>query len=119
VTVWGSGTPRREFLHVDDMADACLHIMEREDAPDLVNVGVGEDVTIAEVAGIVRDVVGYAGEIEFDRSKPDGTPRKLLDVTVLAGLGWRSRIGLREGLAATYAWYLEHHAPSLVSTEPG
>jgi GDP-L-fucose synthase len=110
VSVWGSGTPRREFLHADDMADACVHLVQRGDAPDLVNVGVGEDVTIAEVAGIVRDVVGYDGEIDFDRSKPDGTPRKLLDVSVLTGLGWRARIGLREGLASTYAWFRSHVA---------
>jgi GDP-L-fucose synthase len=110
VTVWGSGAPRREFLHADDMADACVFLMERGDAPELVNVGVGEDVTIAEVAALVRDVVGYTGEIEFDHTKPDGTPRKLLDVSRLTGLGWHARIGLREGLASTYAWFQSHVA---------
>jgi GDP-L-fucose synthase len=110
VTVWGSGTPRREFLHVDDMADACVFLMERGEVPELVNVGVGEDVTIADVAALVREVVGYDGEIVFDRSKPDGTPRKLLDVSRLRELGWSPRVGLREGLAGTYAWYVRERA---------
>ncbi|MBC7266468.1 MAG: GDP-L-fucose synthase [Coriobacteriia bacterium] len=108
VTVWGTGTPRREFLHVDDLADAALFLMERYDEEEIVNVGVGEDVSIAELAEIVRDVVGYEGEIVYDTSKPDGTPRKLLDVSRLHALGWRARIGLREGIEQTYRWYCEH-----------
>lgn len=108
VVVWGTGTPRREFLHVDDMADACVHLMQVYDGEAIVNVGVGEDITIADVAGLVGQVVGYTGRIVYDTSKPDGTPRKLLDVTRLASTGWRARTGLAEGLAATYAWFLEH-----------
>jgi GDP-L-fucose synthase len=112
VVVWGTGTPRREFLHVDDLADACRFVLERVSAraggPDLLNVGVGRDLSIRELAELVRDVVGYPGEIAFDPSKPDGTPRKLLDVDRLARLGWRARIPLREGIAATYRWYLEN-----------
>lgn len=108
VTLWGTGSPRREFLHVDDLADAAVFLMERYDGEDIINVGVGEDVTIAELAEIVRDVVGYEGAIEWDTSKPDGTPRKLLDVSRLHALGWRARIGLREGIEQTYRWYCEH-----------
>jgi len=107
VEVWGSGTPRREFLHVDDLADACLFLMERHDDPAIVNVGTGEEVTIAELARLVREVVGFEGELRFDPSKPDGTPRKLLDVSRLRGLGWVAKIGLREGLETTYRWFLE------------
>ena len=110
VTVWGSGTPRREFLHVDDMADACVFLMRRDGLADLVNVGRGEDVSIAELSELVRSVVGYGGAIVFDRSRPDGTPRKLLDVSRLRGLGWEPRIPLADGLADTYRWFLEHHA---------
>jgi GDP-L-fucose synthase len=106
VTVWGTGTPRREFLHVDDLADAACWLMERYDSPELINVGVGEDISIAELALLIGEVVGYAGAIEYDRERPDGTPRKLLDVGKLHGLGWRHKIGLREGIASTYAWYL-------------
>ncbi|PWW21825.1 GDP-L-fucose synthase [Geodermatophilus normandii] len=105
VVVWGSGTPRREFLHVDDLARACLHLLEHYDAPEPVNVGVGTDVSIAELARLVADVVGYQGAIEFDRSKPDGTPRKLLDVSRLHALGWEARIPLREGIEETYRWF--------------
>ena len=108
VPVWGSGRPRREFLHVDDLADACLYLMRRYDEPEIVNVGVGEDVTIRELAELVREVVGYQGELEFDPSKPDGTPRKLLDVSRLAALGWRARIPLRQGVAAVYEWFRAH-----------
>jgi GDP-L-fucose synthase len=108
VTVWGSGTPRRELLHVDDLADAALFLMQTYDDEAIVNVGVGEDLTIRALAELVREVVGYPGEIVCDASKPDGTPRKLLDVTRLHALGWRARIPLREGIAGTYAWYLEH-----------
>ncbi|MBN8610218.1 MAG: GDP-L-fucose synthase [Deltaproteobacteria bacterium] len=106
VTLWGTGTPRREFLHVDDLADACVHLTRVYDEAEIVNVGVGEDISIRELAELVREVVGYRGEIVLDTSKPDGTPRKLLDVTKLHGLGWHARIGLREGIASTYAWYL-------------
>jgi GDP-L-fucose synthase len=107
VEVWGTGTPRREFLHVDDLADACVFLMERYSDPGLVNVGWGEDVSIAELAGIVSKAVGFGGSLRFDRSKPDGTPRKLLDTTRINSLGWRPRIRLKEGIADTLAWYLE------------
>jgi GDP-L-fucose synthase len=106
VEVWGSGTPRREFLHVDDLADACLFLMSREEAPELVNVGCGADVSIAELADLVKDVVGYEGRIQYDRSKPDGTPRKLLDVSRMAALGWQARISLRDGVSDLYARYM-------------
>jgi len=104
--VWGSGTPRREFLYVDDLADACVHLMQRGHDGPLVNVGTGEDVTIRELAETVMQVVGFKGRIVFDASKPDGTPRKLLDVSRLAALGWRARTGLREGIAKAYADFL-------------
>ena len=106
VVVWGSGTPRREFCHVDDCAEACLHLMEVYDDAAIVNIGVGEDVSIAELAALVAKVVGYPGRIAYDRSKPDGTPRKLVDVSRIAALGWRPRIGLEDGIRGTYAWYL-------------
>lgn len=102
LVVWGSGTPRREFLHVDDLADACVFLMEGERFEALCNVGTGVDVTIRELAQIILEVVGFSGELVFDPGKPDGTPRKLLDVSRLAGLGWRARIGLREGIEQTY-----------------
>ncbi|MFZ2172733.1 MAG: GDP-L-fucose synthase [Rhodococcus sp. (in: high G+C Gram-positive bacteria)] len=108
VTNWGSGSPRREFLHVDDMAAACLHLLENYDSPEHVNVGTGEDMKIKEVAQIVADEVGYTGRIEWDTSKPDGTPRKLLDVTKLRQSGWEPKVGLREGIASTVLWYREH-----------
>ncbi len=101
--VWGSGTPRREFLYVDDLADACLHLAERGYDGPLVNVGTGEDVTVRELAETVMGVVGFKGRITFDSSKPDGTPRKLLDVSRLADLGWRARTGLQDGIARAYA----------------
>ncbi|MFZ4652381.1 MAG: GDP-L-fucose synthase [Rubrivivax sp.] len=104
--VWGSGTPRREFLYVDDLADACVHLMEAGYDGPLVNVGTGEDVTIRELAETVMEVVGFAGRIVFDATKPDGTPRKLLDVSRLAGLGWRARTGLRDGIRQAYAEFL-------------
>jgi GDP-L-fucose synthase len=100
--VWGSGEPRREFLYVDDMADACVHLMQRDYDGPLVNVGTGQDVTIRELAETVMDVVGFKGRIVFDTSKPDGTPRKLLDVSRLASMGWRSRTELRDGIRAAY-----------------
>jgi GDP-L-fucose synthase len=110
VVVWGTGTPRREFLYVDDFADACIHLMKIYSSDELVNIGTGEDITIAEFARVVAATVGYAGEISFDTSRPDGTPRKLLDVGRLAGLGWRARTPLDEGIKLAYQAYLaEHH----------
>lgn len=108
VTVWGSGTPRREFLHVDDLADACIFLMQNYESVDIVNVGWGEDLSIAELATMVKEVVGFEGEIVYDRDKPDGTPRKLMDTSRLTGLGWRPSIGLRDGLEQTYQWFLEN-----------
>lgn len=109
-TVWGSGRPRREFLHVNDLADACMYLMRHYDGADIVNVGVGEDIAIAELAELLREVVGFQGELRFDTSRPDGTPQKLLDVSRLKALGWGPQIGLREGIANTYWWFLEHQA---------
>lgn len=108
VTNWGTGTPRREFLHVDDMADACLHLLEHYDGPEQVNVGTGTDVTIREIAEAIAKVVGYEGETEWDTTKPDGTPQKLLDVSKLAEAGWTARISLEDGIRSTVAWYREH-----------
>jgi GDP-L-fucose synthase len=110
VTVWGTGTPRREFLHVDDLADACVFLMERYEEPGPINVGFGDDVAIAELAELVRDVVHPTATIDFDTSKPDGTPRKLLDSSRLQQLGWRPSIPLAEGVASTYEWYLTNVA---------
>jgi GDP-L-fucose synthase len=106
VVVWGSGTPRRELLHVDDLANALVFLLEHYSDERLINVGTGTDVTIRELAELVRKVVGFEGELEFDASKPDGTPRKQLDVSRLSALGWASRTPLEAGVAATYAWYL-------------
>ena len=108
VTVWGSGTPRREFLYVDDLADALCFLMERYESPEIINVGCGEDVTIGELAALIADVVGFRGELVFDRSKPDGTPRKLLDIGKMTALGWQPRTRLRDGVRATYDWYLKN-----------
>jgi len=108
VALWGSGAPRREFLHVDDLASACLHLLEHYDDPAHINIGVGSDYSIAEAAAMVAGVVGYEGAIEWDRSKPDGTPRKLLDVSRMQSLGWQPEIDLSVGLESTYAWFLEH-----------
>lgn len=105
VTNWGTGSPRREFLHVDDMADACLHLLEHYDGPEQVNVGTGTDITVREIADIVASVVGFPGETHWDATKPDGTPRKLLDVSRLARSGWTSKIGLQEGVERTVSWY--------------
>jgi GDP-L-fucose synthase len=119
VVIWGSGTPMREFLHVDDMAAACVHVMElpadlyrRHTQPMLshINVGTGVDCTIRELAETIARVTGFAGRLVWDSSKPDGTPRKLMDVSRLAALGWRAQIGLEEGLRDAYRWFLDHHA---------
>lgn len=114
VTVWGTGTPLREFLHVDDLARACLYLLENYDASEPINVGVGRDLSIRELAETVAGIVGYRGLLEFDTSKPDGTPRKLLDVSKIHSLGWSAQIGLRDGLAQTYAWYQEQLATGIV-----
>jgi GDP-L-fucose synthase len=106
VVLWGSGSPRREFLHVDDMASACLELMDQHHGNELVNIGCGEDVSIRELAELVANVVGYRGELRWDTSRPDGTPRKLLDVTRLFAYGWRPSIALREGVEQTYRWFL-------------
>ncbi|KEZ78811.1 NAD-dependent epimerase/dehydratase [Salinisphaera hydrothermalis C41B8] len=108
VVVWGSGTPRREFLHVDDLADAAVTLMANYSRPEIVNVGVGEDISILELAELVRDVVGYEGKLVLDRDKPDGTPRKLLDVSRINDIGWRARISLKDGIEETYRWFLDH-----------
>lgn len=110
VTNWGSGSPRREFLHVNDMADACLHLLENYDGASQVNVGTGTDVTIRELAAIVASTVGFKGDIEWDASKPDGTPRKLLDVSKLRDSGWSPSIGLEEGIRSTVGWYHDNIA---------
>jgi len=110
LVVWGSGKPRREFLHVDDVAGACLFLLEKYDSPEIINVGCGADVSIRELAELICDVVGFDGELAWDATKPDGTPRKLLDVTKLNNLGWRSTIPLRDGIARTYDWFLKNVA---------
>lgn len=109
VVLWGSGTPRREFLHADDLGDAIVHLINHYDDPRIINVGVGDDVTIREMAEIVAEVTGYQGRIVQDTSKPDGTPRKLMDVSRINALGWKAKIGLREGVADAYRWFKEHH----------
>lgn len=108
VTNWGTGNPRREFLHVDDMAAACLYLLEHYDGPEQVNVGTGKDATIREIAQLVAEAVGFEGETSWDTTKPDGTPQKLLDVTKLHEIGWDAQIGLREGIASTVEWYRAH-----------
>lgn len=108
VTNWGTGSPRREFLHADDMAGACLHLLEHYDGPEQINIGSGTDVTIREIAETIASVVGYSGETEWDTTKPDGTPQKLLDVSKLAQAGWTSTISLQEGIERTVAWYRHH-----------
>ena len=110
VTLWGSGTPRREFLYVDDMADAVVFLTDTYSSPELVNVGTGSDVTIAELAGLIAKVTGFRGELVYDASKPDGTPRKLLDVGRLAALGWRASTPLEQGIRQTHEWFLAHLA---------
>jgi GDP-L-fucose synthase len=108
VEIWGSGTPKREFLHCDDLADACLFLLEGYSAPGPINVGSGTDLSIRELAEMVREVVGFEGELAFDASKPDGTPRKLMDVSKLERAGWQAKIGLRDGIESTYQWFLEN-----------
>ena len=108
VVVWGTGSPRREFLYVDDLADACIFLMNNyNNSPEIINIGVGKDISIRELALMVKEIVDYNGEIVFDTSKPDGTPRKLLDVSKLSSLGWQAKTGLREGIKRTYQWYVE------------
>ncbi len=106
VEIWGTGTPKREFLHVDDCADACVYLLENYDAPEIVNIGVGTDLTIRAFAETLAKVIGWSGEFVYDRSKPDGTPRKLVDTGRINGLGWRARIGLEDGLRSAYAWFI-------------
>ena len=110
VEIWGSGSPRREFLHVDDLADCCVFLMDNYDDEQHLNVGTGVDLTIRELAEMVGSIVYPEAELVFDASKPDGTPRKLLDVTRLSELGWHAQIPLRDGIAGTYEWYLEDQA---------
>ena len=108
VEIWGTGTPRREFLHVDDLADACVFLMERYDDEQWINVGCGKDQTIAELAHSIAEAVGFSGDLEFDASKPDGTPRKLLDTSKLTRLGWVPKVELQDGIRSTYDWFLKH-----------
>jgi GDP-L-fucose synthase len=108
VTVWGTGKPLREFLHVDDCAAACLFLMEHYDDKQIINIGVGKDISIADLAGLVKQVVGYQGKVIYDPRRPDGTPRKLVDVTRINELGWRAGISLQEGIKDTYQWFLGH-----------
>jgi len=113
VTIWGSGSPRREFLHVDDLADACVFLMNHYEDTEIINIGVGKDITIRELAELIQDIVGFKGSIQYDLSKPDGTPRKLLDVSRLRSLGWQPKISLREGIEMTYRWYVEKQVPKM------
>jgi GDP-L-fucose synthase len=105
VTIWGTGTPRREFLHVDDCADAIIYLLKNYSAPEHINIGTGEEVTIAQLAETIKDVVNFKGLFEFDTTKPDGTPRKLSDVSCLHALGWKHKISLHQGLELTYTWF--------------
>ena len=109
VTVWGSGTPKREFLHSDDLASACLFLMEHYDSSEIINIGWGQDCTIRELAEMIAKTVGYTGKLKWDDSRPDGTPRKVLDNRKLTALGWEPKISLQEGLRLTYQWYLKNH----------
>jgi len=108
VVLWGTGSPRREGLHVDDLADACVFLINHYDESEMINVGSGEDISIRELAALIRDIVGFKGDITFDESKPDGIPRKLLDVTQVAKVGWKPKIDLERGIRQTYDWYKEH-----------
>ena len=108
VTIWGTGSPRREFIYVEDLADAALFVMKNYDQSDIINIGAGKDISIRELAEVIKEIVGFEGDLRFDSSKPDGTPRKLLDVSRLESLGWQSRTSLREGIKKTYRWYVEN-----------
>jgi GDP-L-fucose synthase len=108
VEIWGSGTPKREFLYVDDLADACVFLLKHYSGHEHINVGTGEDLTIRELAETIAKVIGYSGGFVYDRSKPDGTPRKLVDVTKLTAIGWRPRIALEDGIREVYRWYQEN-----------
>ncbi len=108
VQIWGTGSPKREFLHVDDLADACLFLMNMYDSGDIVNVGVGEDVSIKELALLIKEIVGFNGDLKFDSSKPDGTPRKLLNVNRIHALGWKAKIDLKSGIEQTYRWFVDN-----------
>jgi GDP-L-fucose synthase len=120
MVVWGSGEPRREFLYVDDLADACLFLLQNYDRPEIINIGTGQDITIRELAKLICAVVGFEGDLAWDRSKPDGTPRKLLDVSKIESLGWKAKTSLRNGIAQTYRWFVAHPADLQGSTtEPG
>ena len=110
IVVWGSGEPRREFLHVDDLAEACLFLLQNYDSPEIINIGTGYDLTVSELAELICDVVGFTGELAWDRTKPDGTPRKLLDVSKLESLGWKPTIPLREGIAQTYERFVQNYS---------
>jgi GDP-L-fucose synthase len=112
IVVWGSGKPRREFLHVDDLAAACVFLLQKYDDPEIINVGTGEDVSIHELAELICEIVGFEGELAWDANKPDGTPRKLLDISKIRRLGWNPSISLREGIARTYEWFLKNEARS-------
>jgi len=114
VEIWGTGSPKREFLYVDDLADACVFLMQRYDEPEIINIGTGKDIAIKELAQLIKEIVGFDGELVFDTSKPDGTPRKLLDVSKLTAQGWQSRIALREGIAHTYADFQKQLAAAAV-----
>jgi GDP-L-fucose synthase len=109
VTIWGTGKPRREFLHVDDLADACLFLMKTYDHGDIINVGTGSDIAISELAGMIQNIVGFKGELKYDPEKPDGTPRKLLDVSNINSIGWKNKIPLADGIRKTYQWYCDPH----------
>jgi GDP-L-fucose synthase len=108
VTLWGTGTPMREFLHVDDLADACVFLMDHYEDSEIINIGVGKDISISELADLIKEIVGFRGEVRYDRTKPDGTPRKLLDVGRLRALGWQPKIPLREGIERSYRWFREN-----------
>jgi len=108
VTIWGTGSPRREFLFADDLAEACYYLMQNYNEPGLVNIGTGEDITIKDLALMVKHITGYQGDVVFDHSKPDGTPRKLMDVSKLTNAGWKYHTGLKEGIKLAYADYLDH-----------
>jgi GDP-L-fucose synthase len=109
VTVWGTGQPKREFLFVDDLADACVYLMNNYDDGEIVNIGTGEDIAIGDLALLIKEITGFQGEIVYDADKPDGTPRKWLDVSKLIDLGWKAKTGLRQGIEQTYKWFLENN----------